>query len=253
MPRAARIKSETGIYHIMLRGINRQNIFNDEEDNEKFIEALKKSKEISNFEIYAYCLMGNHVHIVIYEREEGIDQIIKRIGTRYAYWYNKKYERMGHLFQDRYKSEPVEDNAYFLTVLRYILRNPIKAGLCKRIEEYKWSSYSEYIKGSGTTDTQYALDILSRKKEEQRDVFMEYINTSTDDECLELEEKKNRRTDEEVIKDIREKYEVEAPTIANLPYEKQENILKYLKGQDGVSLRQISRITGFNVNKVFKA
>ena len=253
MPRTARIKITTGIYHIMLRGINRQNIFEDDEDNEIFIQIMRKCKEISKFEIYAYCLMGNHVHVLIKEKEEGIDQIFKRIGSRYVYWYNRKYERIGHLFQDRYKSEPVEDDEYFMTVLRYILQNPVKAGLCCKIEEYNWSSYNEYLQGNGITDIQFALEILSPKKEEQREVFIEYINISNNDQCLEVKEKKNRTSDEEVRKLIRKKFKIDPPAIQSLSYEKQISILKYLKNQDGISMRQISRITGFTVNKIFKA
>lgn len=253
MPRTARIKSASGIYHIMLRGINRQNIFEDEEDKEKFIQTLTKCKELSKFEIYAYCLMGNHVHILIKEIEEGIDQIFRRIGSRYVYWYNRKYERIGHLFQDRYKSEPVEDEVYFMTVLRYILQNPLKAGLITKIEEYKWSSYNEYLKVNNLTEVQVAFEILSKKKEEQKDTFIEYINMPNSDKCLEFEEKKNRILDEDVRKLIKKQFKIEVPAIQNLSNEKQVNILKYLKNQDGISMRQISRITGFTVNKVFKS
>ncbi len=253
MPRTARVKSATGIYHIMIRGINRQNIFEDEEDNRKFIEILGKCKAISKFEIYAYCLMGNHAHILIKEQEEAIDQIFKRIGSRYVYWYNRKYKRIGHLFQDRYKSEPVEDNAYFMTVLRYILQNPVQAGLCNKIEKYNWSSYKEYINGKGITDIGFVLGILSPKVEDQKEVFIEFINTSNNDRCLEIEEKKNRKTDEEARTLIRKKFKMEAYGIQNLSYEKQINILKYLKNQNDISIRQISRITGLTVHKVFKA
>lgn len=85
--------------------------------------------------------MGNHVHLLLREGKEPLSQIFKRLGVRYVYWYNWKYKRTGHLFQDRFKSEPVEDDTYFLAVLRYIYQNPVKAGLCEKPEEYQWSSY----------------------------------------------------------------------------------------------------------------
>lgn len=118
MPRQQRKKSSSGIYHVMLRGINQQQIFHDDEDNKKFIKVLADCKAVSEFEIFAYCLMRNHVHILIKEGKEPLDLIFKRIGGRYVYWYNTKYNRVGHLFQDRYKSEPVETDEYFLMVLR---------------------------------------------------------------------------------------------------------------------------------------
>lgn len=111
MPRQARKKSASGIYHIVLRGINQQVIFEDEEDNNKFIETIKTYKAISGYKIYAYCLMSNHVHLLLKVEKEDLDLIIKRIAGSYVYWYNWKYHRRGHLFQDRFKSEPVEDGA----------------------------------------------------------------------------------------------------------------------------------------------
>ena len=128
MPRAARKKSETGVYHVMLRGIDRQVIFLDDEDCEKYLQCITDCQQISGFKLHAYCLMGNHLHLLIQEGKEPLEQIFKRIGVRHVYWFNWKYKRSGHLFQDRFKSEPVQDDAYFLTVLRYIYQNPVKAG-----------------------------------------------------------------------------------------------------------------------------
>ena len=120
MPRQARRKSKSGIYHVMLRGINKQVIFEDEEDSLKFLETLKNYKAISGYKIFAYCLMSNHIHLLLKVEKENLDLIIKRIAGSYVYWYNWKYHRSGHLFQDRFKSEPVEDDMYFLTVIRYM-------------------------------------------------------------------------------------------------------------------------------------
>ena len=124
MPRSARRLSATDTYHVMLRGINRQQIFMDDEDCRRFVRILSDCKQLSGFELYAWCLMPNHIHMLIHVQNEPLEKIIKRIGSRFVWWYNMKYERVGHLFQDRYRSEPVEEDAYFLTVLRYILPIP---------------------------------------------------------------------------------------------------------------------------------
>ena len=129
VPRAARIKSKSGIYHIIMRGINRQTLFNDEEDFAKFIQTLQRYREICEYNLYAYCLMGNHLHLLLKEGKDPLETVMRRICGSYVLWYNKKYDRVGYLFQDRFKSEPVEDEAYFLTVLRYIFQNPLKAGV----------------------------------------------------------------------------------------------------------------------------
>lgn len=115
MARTARIKSKTNIYHVMLRGNNKQQIFLDEEDSSRFLEIVRKYKDICNFKIFAYCLMGNHVHILVKTDDISLDSIMKRVVVKFVYYYNVKYSRIGHLFQDRYKSEPVETDEYFFT------------------------------------------------------------------------------------------------------------------------------------------
>ena len=92
----------------MLRGINRQQIFENAEDKGKFLNIVRDCKAKSQFKLYAYCLMGNHVHLLLQVEGEPLEQVIKRIGSKYVYWYNTKYQRIGHLFQDRFKSEPIE-------------------------------------------------------------------------------------------------------------------------------------------------
>ena len=104
--------------------------------------------------------MGNHIHLLIQEDKEPIEQVIKRLATRFVYWYNIKYQRVGHLFQDRFKSEPVEDDAYFMTVIRYIHQNPVKAGLCKNVREYEYSSYKNFFDNSNLIDKNFVLGII---------------------------------------------------------------------------------------------
>ena len=190
MARQARKKSQSGIYHVMLRGINKQVIFYDEQDSVMFIKALQAAKQVSDFELYAYCIMNNHVHLLIKENEEALGTVMKRISCKFVYWYNLKYERVGHLFQDRYRSEPVEDDAYFLSVLRYIHQNPVKAGIVSQCKEYDFSSYNWYFKDSKLINKEIAIGLMKKeqfiafhKEEEKRDI-------------LELEEPKKKLSDE---------------------------------------------------------
>lgn len=145
MARQARKKSETGIYHIMLRGIDKRNIFLDDEDKRKFINSIIKAKKRGNFTLYAYCILNNHVHLLIKEESESIGESVKRITVGYIAWHNDKYKRTGHLFENRFKSEPVETDISFFRVLRYIHQNPLKAGIVKKLKDYHWSSYRQYI------------------------------------------------------------------------------------------------------------
>lgn len=146
MARQLRAYSSTGIYHVMLRGINRQIIFEQAVDYQKFIDLLcflispidELGKPLPpRCRFYAYCLMPNHVHLIMKEESESLSAVVKRIAAAYALYYNKRYEHYGHLFQDRFKSEPVNDAAYFVTLLRYVHQNPVAGGLCQHVEDYK--------------------------------------------------------------------------------------------------------------------
>ena len=246
MPRQARRKSESGIYHVMLRGINKQVIFEDEEDSLKFLETLKNYKAISGYKIFAYCLMSNHIHLLLKVDKENLDLIIKRIASSYVYWYNWKYHRSGHLFQDRFKSEPVEDDVYFLTVIRYIHQNPIKAGLSKSIDEYKFSSYNEYINKPFVVDIDFCLGIVDKEQ------FVEFNNEYNQNICLEIEEDNFRLTDDEAREVIRKISKCKTITeFQNLSLDKRDKYLKALRNQ-GLSIRQISRLTGIGFNIVRK-
>ncbi len=246
MPRQARKKSQSGIYHIMLRGINGQVIFEDEQDKEKFLEALKTYKAISEYKVFAYCLMSNHIHLLLKIGKEDLDLIVKRIAGSYVYWYNWKYKRRGHLFQDRFKSEPIEDDAYFLTVLRYIHQNPIKSGLCKKIGEYKFSSYNEYTIKPYVVDNEFCFEIVDR------DEFIIFNNQNNSDICLDIEENNFRLTDEEAKIIIQKISKCKSVTdFQNLSIDKRDKYLKVLR-EKGLSIRQISRLTGISFNVVRK-
>jgi putative transposase len=203
MPRGPRTRSESGLYHIVMRGINRQNIFEDEKDCEKFIETLEKYKDPCGYELYAYCLMGNHLHLLLKEGQEPLEQVMRRICGSYVYWYNRKYDRVVNLFQDRYKSEPVEDETYFMVVLRYIFQNPVKAGIVVSVEDYEWSNYKEYLIKNRMTDVDFVFDIFNKNRELAINSFIEFINKKNEDTCMDIREKK-RITDKEASIIIKE-------------------------------------------------
>ena len=230
MPRKARIRSESGIYHVMLRGINQQQIFEDLEDYDKFLHTLKECKEICEYKLYAYCLMGNHIHLLMREGHEPLEQVFKRICGRFVYWYNIKYRRVGHLFQDRFKSEPVDTEQYFFTVLRYIHQNPTKAGLCKRIDEYAYSSYLETL-----------------------DEFIGLNNENVDASCLDISDKVIWRvTDEQAKALIKRIAKCEnVSDFQSLDLTTRNACLQKLR-EEGISIRQLSRLTGISYSVVRK-
>lgn len=247
MPREARRKSESGIYHIMLRGINRQQIFEDTEDYEKFLDILIDCKGICGYKIYAYCLMGNHIHLLMGEGEETLEQTFKRICGRFVYWYNVKYQRVGHLFQDRFKSEPVDTEEYFFTVLRYIHQNPIKAKLCKHAEDYVYSSYPEYLGKRIIVDTEYVLELCSIAE------FVGLNKTAVETACMDIADTAVVRvTDEQARELIRKVSKCESVSdFQLLEQSKRDKCLTELK-EKGLSIRQLNRLTGVSISVIRK-
>lgn len=247
MPRKAREKSTTGIYHVMLRGINQQQIFEEREDYIKLLEIIKEYKVISDFEVYAYCLMGNHIHLLIKVKKEPLEQIFKRIGGKFVYWYNVKYQRVGHLFQDRFKSEPVETMDYLMTVIRYIHQNPVKAGICKEIEDYPYSSFKEYIDRAQIVDVEFILNMRDLER------FVKFNKIKNDDKCLDIAEKAIVRVTDEQAKMIIKKIS-KCDSVADFQLLDDKSRDKFLKKfkEKGISIRQISRLTGVSVGVVRK-
>lgn len=253
MPRKAREKSESGIYHVIMRGINRQSIFEDEEDCIKFKQTLQQYKVVSGYEVYAYCLMGNHLHLLMKVGKEPLEQLMRRICGSYVYWYNRKYDRIGNLFQDRFKSEPVEDDGYFLTVLRYIYQNPVKAGLVQRVEQYKWSNYSDYISNKKPGNIDFILDMFNINREKAIKIFVEHVSKPNGDVCLDMEEK-HRIMDEEARAIINNLCRVNnAADLQKLDKLNRNMYLKELKEKHNLSIRQIERLTGINRGIILKA
>ncbi|MDQ0215903.1 REP element-mobilizing transposase RayT [Oikeobacillus pervagus] len=252
MPRKARRKSRSGIYHIMLRGINKQTIFEEDEDKRRFLETLKKYKAICNYQIYSYCLMNNHVHLLLKETDESISIAIKRISSSYVYWYNSKYERYGHLFQGRFKSENVEDQTYFLTVLRYIHQNPMKAGLAKTVLESKWTSINEYLFNADIVDIDFALDLFSSERNKAIQMFMTYMQQQNHDQCLD-DRVKVRMTDHEVKEYLCKWGITNNSELQQMEKDKRDAVLVKLKKLKGVTIRQLSRITGISKSVIHRA
>jgi len=230
----------------MMRGINRQNIFKDQDDYTKFLQTLKQYKEISGYQIYAYCLMGNHVHLLLKVGEEPLEQVMRRICGRYVYWYNWKYQRIGNLFQDRFKSEIVDNDSYFFTILRYIHQNPLKARLVKCVADYQWSSISEYVNGSELIDADFALKMFNADREKAVKSLIQFCMAVSDDQCLEMEDKR-LMSEPEAIDLIKHVCQVKNTSdLQKLDKAMRNGYLKKLKEEYHLSIRQIERLTGIN-------
>ncbi|MEH7886356.1 transposase [Bacillus sp. JJ1609] len=258
MPREAIRKSITGVYHVILRGANRQEIFHDDEDNMKFLDVLKKVKRKGRVVLYAWCLMSNHVHLLLKEGEEELATTMKRIGVSYASFYNWKYHTTGHLFQDRFKSENVETDEYFLTVVRYIHQNPVKARNSPRVEEWKWSScagyYGQVYYPGGMLDRGKTLRMFGENRTLAKERFREFNERNNNDVCLEYIYRVRKLTDEQAREEIKQMLgEVEIAQVKSLPGWQRDHYLILIKSIEAITIRQAARILGVSKDLVHRA
>jgi len=176
MPRNRRITYKRGFYHIFNRGHNKGKIFNDQSDYEVLLLRLTKLLEEGDWSIYSYCLMPNHYHFLIEEKNIPVAKFVSRLFTSYSIYFNKKYHRFGYLFQDRYKSKIIQKEKYFLTVSRYIHLNPFYSGLTDKPEEYRYSSLGEYTDNGKRKIIDFKkVSILIGESKKTLDQYLEFV------------------------------------------------------------------------------
>ncbi|NCD10487.1 MAG: transposase, partial [Negativicutes bacterium] len=230
----------TGFYHTFFRGVNHQSLFEEDNDFSYFLNTLTSLKNNLCFELHAYCLMPNHVHLLLRESKTGdISLIMKRLLTKYVMYFNRKYERSGALIANRYKSIPVEVDQYFVPLVCYIHQNPIKAGLVENLEDYSFSSYKDYLKGNGITNTSFSLGLIGRDEWIRLHQLYSTANFDISD---------NLAISESKIRQIIFKYTngFDPSLVAGWPKVKRNELIAALKQKEGLSIRQIERATGIS-------
>ena len=249
MPRTAREKSKTGIYHIMMRGIDKRHIFLQNQDYQQFFLQLQRAKAKSGAQVLAYCLMKNHVHLLLKEGSEEIGNTIRRINVGYALYHNFNHERVGHLFQNRFKSEPVNDERYLYTVFRYIHQNPLKAELVANIEDYPWSSYKEYLwKKPKYIDADPLLNPLWERFSNESEYRL-FHQESVDEQCMDYMEN-GRITDKELEMYFEDN--MQNKDLSTLSKKERNDIIKRMRDETGASIRQMEKILGLGKSAIHK-
>lgn len=246
----------------MLRGINKQDIFFESKDYLEFQSIIEKTKKTFFYQLYSYVLMPNHIHLEIKDENQKLSQIIHSMATSYANYFNRKYQRVGHLFENRFQSRNVENSYYMLNLVRYIHQNPIKAGISE-MDRYSWSSYLEYftsekIKNENKiVDTEEIFSMFSSEKEQAKREFFEFHRKSfrfqDSDELLEYE-MRNKLTDEEVIYFIKEKLQIyNIQEVQKYSVDCRDEIIQKIRKIQGVTQPQIARILGITIRMVQNA
>lgn len=180
MPRQPRIDSPDLLYHVIVRGIERKNIFIDYDDRVNFVERLHKLLTETDTDCYAWALIPNHLHLLLRPQRIPLSRFMRRLLTGYAVTFNRRHNRSGHLFQNRYKSIVCEEESYLLELIRYIHLNPLRAGLVTNLEnldDYLWCGHAEILgenKGAGIA-ADWVLALFSKYKKPACQLYRQFI------------------------------------------------------------------------------
>ena len=177
MPRTPRIEVEGGLYHVLTRGNNRQRLFYDDDDYLKLLTLLEHQKQRLPFYLYAYCLMPNHLHLLIERREDAISAVMRRMLTGYSQHHNRRYGKVGHVFHGRYKSILCQTDQYLAELVRYIHLNPVRAKMVAEPDQYRYSGHGAYLgrDRSGLVDVNPLLRYFGAIKTEARKSYLAFV------------------------------------------------------------------------------
>jgi REP element-mobilizing transposase RayT len=180
MPRGARLDTPGTLHHVMIRGIERGSIFRDDADRIAFLDRMGRLVKVSGTGIYAFALMSNHVHLLLKSGTKGLPTFMRSLLSGYAQYFNRRHKRVGHLFQNRYKSIICEEDAYFDKLVAYIHLNPLRAGLVRSLPQlafYPWSGHAVLMKeiACDWMDRDYVLRFFGRTEEVARKVYFEVV------------------------------------------------------------------------------
>jgi putative transposase len=180
MPRQARLDAPGTLHHVMIRGIERANIFQDDKDRGQFLSRVGEIGKATGTRIVAWVLMDNHVHLLLFSGSSGLPRFMRRLLTGYAMWFNRRHQRAGHLFQNRYKSIVCEEDRYLLELVRYIHLNPLRSHTVQSLEEldrYPWSGHGVLV-GKIRHDWQekeYVLNQFGRVEKQSIRAYRKFI------------------------------------------------------------------------------
>ena len=246
-----RKKSEGDVYHLAARGVAQQTIFEDDTDRRVLLELLIEVAERTEVEVYAWCFMSNHIHLLVHAPLEVVSAFMHDILFRYARYYNGKNARCGHLFQNRYGSSAIDSNEYLMTVVRYIHFNPSSMDVGD-LKTYRWSSYREYLGRAELCSTEFVLDVFQGIEGFESFHSMQNDDQNTYREILEPTLEHKAVSDDDAIAIAKEMLGIRSVAeIAQADKEARDRMLALIKTR--LTVRQIARVTGIGRNIVQRA
>jgi len=248
MARKPRIHYPGAIYHVMLRGNAKQAIFHGDEEYRYFEDILAQGLEKYSLVLHAYCWMKNHVHMALQVKDKPLSKLMQNISQRYTRWFNKRYERVGHLFQGRYKAILVDKDAYLLELIRYIHLNPVRAGIVKDLMDYPLSShsaYAGYVQPSFWLTVDWGLGQFGKMESAARSAYLHFMGQTTGEELLEqLRHGSNKEGrilgSENFIKDVlKQNYET---VLAEITIEQLVDVVAHVYQVSSMEMTSASRV-----------
>lgn len=200
MPRTARKNLNSPFLHVMVQGVNKEYIFKKDLYIKEYLKIISESKPKYNFTFIAYCIMNNHAHFLIYVEDiNEFGKFMQKVNLKYANMYNKKENRCGVLFRNRYRTEPISDIKYLINCIKYIHENPVKAGMVQKSEDYKYSSYKDYMNNSGLTQSKIMREIFGTKCN-----YAVLFTKTRDKRFIDIEEKNKENLKKYISGEIKE-------------------------------------------------
>ena len=250
MPRAARTASDHDMYHVMARGINQVQLFYDDEDRRAFIERLWRYRDACGILVCSWCLMANHVHLLVCSTLPTLSGFMKRLQLSYSHYYDNRYDRQGYLFQGRFRSVPIESEAQLLSVVRYIHRNPIEVGLGVS----DWTSFDDIANARGSTDCELVLSLFAEDRQQAGLAFSRFVsNGEATDPVFSEANARRRIRDEDATRIIMEAAgTASCQAVCDLDAPARDAVVAMARAR-GLTVRQIARLTGLNRGVVLRA
>ena len=240
--------------HVTQRGLGKRIIFEDDQDKRYYLKTLASKLKNTNISVLSWVIMDNHIHILMRVLPEDLSLLMKRLGTSYAQYFNGRHGHVGKVFQGRFSSSPIKSDAYLMSVIRYIHKNPEKAEIVN-MDTYPWSSYQELcgrssrIEGKGICDIETALDLFGGRE----NFIAFHKEDGAEDELVRIDGYKARISDEEARGIATGRYGADfADRISSMPKAERNEALRLLKDL-GVSIRQLQRLTGIGRGPITKA
>jgi REP element-mobilizing transposase RayT len=183
MARPLRLEYPGAVYHVMARGHERSTIYRDTADREKFLALLGSIAQDEPWVLHAYCLMGNHYHLLVETPQGGISRGMRSVNGRYTQWFNHRHERAGHLFEGRFRSVLVQRESHLLELVRYVVLNPVRAKLVEHAGDWRWSSYRATVgreEGPAWLELDWTLSQFAPRRPAAREAFRQFVAQGRD-------------------------------------------------------------------------